>query len=460
MTQSKNEMSDRHEARNIKDNRWQKIFSDASSRLTNHFPRAGSSFLDSIIIPLLSNPLLANIGKRINRRIVRRIKSFRRFLVISDIHIGDGVFLQSVLTGLRDFFPDAQVDYLVSKTVYPLIAGNPEATTIYPIFFGDGPYPPAESLKALQELYSKEKYDLCLNMCPFIRNRDIAPGGRGVLNFKTHTPTLLRNEHKPGPINHFSYQNYRFTRDWLSLVAIPVRAESFKGVGLTLSDSAVEKGESFAATVGQAPDQPVILFNPDTASRFTLIPFDRQVEFLLRLSRFQVSILLGEGHTEAGIGLRLKAALPASLQEKVSIIPAALPLDAYSALIDRCDVFISGDTGPLHIAAARKFSASGRHAFRNRTAILSIFGATLARMSGYDSFQPGYLPANQDAPSWCYSAKSPCRNITCLNKMYKTCPKVRCFEEMDVAGMADRIREYLDLMATEKALGHGVAPGR
>jgi threonine/homoserine/homoserine lactone efflux protein len=193
---------------------------------------------------------------------------------------------------------------------------------------------------------------LCLNLCPFIRNSDIAPGGRDVLNFKTHAPTLLRNERKPGPINHFSYQNYRFTRDWLSLVATPVRAESFKGVRLTLSDSAVEKGKSFVATVGLASNQPVILYNPDTASRFTLMPFDRQVEFLLRLTRFPVSILLGEGHTEAGIGVRLKATLPASLQEKVSIVPAALPLDAYAALIDRSDVFISGDTGPLHIAAA------------------------------------------------------------------------------------------------------------
>lgn len=460
MTQSNNEMYNRCEARNTKDNRWQKIFSDASSRLTNHFPRAGSSCLDSVIMPLLSNLLLSNILKRLNCRIMRRIKSFHRFLVISDIHIGDGVFLQSVLTGLRDFFPDAQVDYVVSKAVYPLIAGNPEATTIYPIFFGDGPYPPAESLEALRDLYSKEKYDLCLNLCPFIRNSDITPGGRGVLNFKTHAPTLLRNERKPGPINHFSYQNYRFTHEWLSQAAIPIRAKSFKGVRLTLSDSAVKKGESFAATVGLAPDQPVILYNPDTASRFTLMPFDRQVEFLLKLTRFPVSILLGEGHSEAGIGVRLKAALPASLQEKVSIVPAALPLDAYSALIDRCDVFISGDTGPLHIAAARKFSASGRHVFRNRTAVLSIFGATPARMSGYDSFQPGYLPANQDAPSWCYVAKSPCRNITCLNKMYKTCPKVRCFEEVDIAGMTDRIREYLDLLATQKALGHGAASDR
>ena len=25
-------------------------------------------------------------------------------------------------------------------------------------------------------------------------------------------------------------------------------------------------------------------------------------------------------------------------------------------------------------------------------------------MSGYDSFQPGFLDSNQDAPSWCYQA--------------------------------------------------------
>lgn len=460
MTQSKKEMSIRRGARNTKNNRWQKIFSAASSRLTNHFPRTGARCLNSVILPLLSNPLTTDIARHCNRRIVRRIKSFRRFLVISDIHIGDGVFLQSVLTGLRDFFPDAQIDYIVSKTVYPLIIGNPEATTVYPIFFGAGPYPPTESLKALHELYAKEKYDLCLNLCPFIRNRDIAPDGWGVLNFKTHAPTLLRNERKPGPINHFSYQNYRFTRDWLSQVAIPIRTESFQGVRVTLSDSAVEQAARFVTDAGLAPGLPIILYNPDTASRFTLMPFDSQVDFLLRLSRFPVSILLGEGHTEAGIGVRLKAALPASLREKVSIVPAVLPLDAYSALIDRCDVFISGDTGPLHIAAARKFSASGRRAFRNRTAVLSIFGATPARMSGYDSLQPGYLPANQDAPSWCYAAKSPCRNITCLNKMYKTCPKVRCFEEMDIAGMADRIRGYLDTLVTQEAFGHGAASGR
>jgi hypothetical protein len=159
MTQSNKGMSDRCEAKNIKGNLLQKIFSDASSRLTNHFPQAGARGLDAVILPLLGGSLLASIFAQANRHIVRRIKSFRRILVVSYIHIGDGVLQQSVLTGLRDFFPDAQVDYAVGKAVYPLVAGNPEATTIYPLFFGNGIHPPAECLKALRELYSENKYD-------------------------------------------------------------------------------------------------------------------------------------------------------------------------------------------------------------------------------------------------------------------------------------------------------------
>jgi hypothetical protein len=85
----------------------------------------------------------------------------------------------------------------------------------------------------------------------------------------------------------------------------------------------------------------------------------------------------------------------------------------------------------------------GRHQFRNWIAVLSFFGATPPRMSGYDSFRPGYLPANQDAPSFCYQAVSPCRNVTCLNKLFKTCVTPRCFEHVDVDGLAGQAVAHL-----------------
>jgi hypothetical protein len=64
-------------------------------------------------------------------------------------------------------------------------------------------------------------------------------------------------------------------------------------------------------------------------------------------------------------------------------------------------------------------------------------------MSGYDSFQPGYLPANQEAPSWSYTAGSPCRNITCVNKIFKTCRDVHCFDDVDAEALAGLIEDYL-----------------
>lgn len=423
--------------------RLQKTIFDGTSRLTDHFPRAGARFLDFTFPPLVNNLLLSTLFTHHNRRVVQSLKAFRRFLVIPDIHIGDAVMTQASISAVRDLFPDAHVDYVVNKAAYPLIEGNPEVTRVLPFFTG-GFFPSAANLAELRDLVKSEPYDLCLNFSPFIKDKEIVPDGHGILNIMSYAPVIIRNEKDTARINHFIYHDYRFTRDLLSIVAQPVRKEAFRGVRLTLTDSAIEQAGRFASDTGLSSAMPTVLYNPDGASRFTRMPFEKQADLLARLVRLEALILLGAGHTEAGIGERLKASLPVLFRSKVKIIPSDVPLEVFSALIDFSDVFISGDTGPLHLAAARRYSRSGGFVFRNRTAVLSLFGATPARMSGYDSFQPGYLPANQDAPSWSYTAGSPCRNITCLNKMYKTCRTVRCFEEVDVRGLARRVRSYLE----------------
>ena len=128
------------------------------------------------------------------------------------------------------------------------------------------------------------------------------------------------------------------------------------------------------------------------------------------------------------------------------MVPTSLSIDGYCALIDFTDVFISGDTGPLHMAAARKMSKSGNFKFKNKTFVISIFGATPARMSGYDSKNPLFPPANQDAQSRTYVSESPCRNITCVNKMAKTCQVVRCFEVLDIENIVVDIKLHLSAL--------------
>jgi ADP-heptose:LPS heptosyltransferase len=229
----------------------------------------------------------------------------------------------------------------------------------------------------------------------------------------------------------------------LSQFMAPRRKGPLKGVTMTLSDKAIEEARALLKESQVPTQEPVLFLNPDTASNFTRVPFDDQVDLLKRLVQMPGRILLGTAFVERGIEARLIERLEPNEREKVAIVPTSLSLDGYTALIDFSDVFISGDTGPLHMAAARKVSRSGNFKFRNKTFVVSIFGATPARYAGYDSKNPLYMPANQDVQSRVYISESSCRNVTCVNKMYKTCKTIRCFEVLDVENIAVDIKLHL-----------------
>jgi ADP-heptose:LPS heptosyltransferase len=414
-----------------------------TSALTDRFPRAGAKLFDSILVPLLGNSLLRRHSVQHSRRRLEKARGFRKIVVLPDIHIGDSIMMQAAVSALRDFFPDAEIDYVVKKTVTGLIEGNPEISCLIPLFTG-ATMPVESDLRGLKALLSARGYDVCINFNPFLGDGPLFPLNLAVIHFVDHVSFLVWNEFHPTAPNHFLYQAHRFIHDLLSAFFSPRRAGAFTGVPLNLAEDAAEEAERFLKANDLFDGSPFLLYNPDAASPFSRLPFSQQVELLSRLTDLSRPILVGAGHSEKNIGVRLRDALPPERRREIRIIPPTLRLEAYSVLIDCASAFISGDTGPLHAGAARKVSPSLSRAFRNRTAIYCLFGATPARMSGYDSSRRGFLPANQDAPSHAYVAGSPCRNITCANKMYKTCKTVRCFESMDLEALVSDIRAETD----------------
>jgi hypothetical protein len=148
---------------------------------------------------------------------------------------------------------------------------------------------------------------------------------------------------------------------------------------------------------------------------------------------------VGEGHSDPGMGQRLLSSLPLHLRTQAALVPSTLSATAYAALTDKVDAFVSGDTGPLHWAAARKVSRTQNRVFFNRTSVFCLFGATTPSMSGYDSKTPGFLPAWQDAESRTFISTPPCRNLTCMNKLYKNCVSPRCFEGLSASMVAQEV---------------------
>ncbi|HXL72875.1 MAG TPA: glycosyltransferase family 9 protein, partial [bacterium] len=323
------------------------------------------------------------------------------------------------------------------------IEGNPAITRIYPCFTGTV-FPTPGDIESVQKLVAENHYDLCFNGSSLFQDNWLVSKNQVILNFMTVAPLLIRNEMDRAGNNHFLYQSYAFTENLLRNSGFSGGAEPFRGVPVTLSDEAVQKAQDFLNENNVPKDKPILFLNPDTASPYTLIPLGYQIRILKEWLKMDSAVILGASFTHPDMGEKLRAALSREERRRVFTTTASLPIEAYAALIDSADVFLSGDTGPLHIAAARKVSRSGRFDFRNKTFVISVFGATPSRMSGYDSVNPLYLPAYQDAPSRTYVSQSPCRNITCVNKLVKTCETVRCFEALEVEGIMADILVHLE----------------
>ena len=418
-----------------------KNFFHLSSIVTDFFPSSGAKMLDIIFKNLLGNKALLFFLTNQAAWRIKRTKKINRILVVSDLNIGDAIICSSGITALRKIFPQAEIDYVIKKSTKDFFNGNPDISNLFPIFIG-APFPTEEDLLELSLLIKNKKYDLAVNYSPMIDAKIY--GKISVINYSLITAQLVRNEKFAKTINNISYRAYHLISDLFRNYLPSGFNDNFEGPSIYLSDEALETANKFLISNNVSGEIPVIMFNPEASAKYTRIPFNFQLDLLKRFVGFNCTILLGSGYVEKDIEQKLLLSLPAENRDKVVIVPAGFKLDAYTALIDYSDIYITGDTGPLHLAAARKYSSSDGNSLINKTAVFSIFGGTPSHIYAYDSKTPGFFAANQDAPSRAFIAPSPCRNITCINKLAKTCKTVRCFESLDIDEIVSESANHLE----------------
>ncbi len=387
-----------------KEVQFKKLF-HLSSIVTDHFPNSGARILDFLLFNLLGNKILSDYLHRSAQKKLVRINNNNKFLVVSDLNIGDAVIATCGISALRTIFPFAEIDITIKNSTECFIKGNPEISNIYPIFNG-APYPTEKDLLKLRKVVNDKDYDLIFNFSPLISDKIF--GEKNVVNYSLIASEIVRNENSENSVKNICYLANNFVEKVLHNFLKSEFNVKFAGANIYLSDDAIEKAEKFLMSRNISRQNPIVMFNPDASAKYTRIPFDVQINLLKRISDLGTTVLLGAGHVEKLIEQRLYAALPPAYRKKIIIIPSSTELDTYSAIIDQSDVFITGDTGPLHLAAARKFSTKTGKSLRNKTAVFSVFGSTPPKVYGYDSRLPGYFAANQDVLSRVFIADSPC----------------------------------------------------
>jgi hypothetical protein len=188
------------------DNKLQKTLFHFTSVATTWFPRSGAWFFDHTIPPILGSKILVNHIFKKNLGTVQTVPQFKKILVIPDIHIGDAIMMQGAVQAFRDFFPDAQIDYVIKKSIACLIEGNPAISNLYPLFTGKV-FPTESDVDSIKKLVSENAYDLCFNCSPFFADSQLFPKKQKMLNFLTGAPQLVRNDIDKVGINHCIFQS-------------------------------------------------------------------------------------------------------------------------------------------------------------------------------------------------------------------------------------------------------------
>ncbi len=428
-------------------------------RLTDRFPRSVPPSFQKAFLLVLGNRLTFSYYYFRYSLKIRDSVGSKRILVLCDVGIGDAIIVQEAVHALTENFPTAGIDYVCNRLAAELLHPLPGVHRVFPFYAGGGA-PSKEECERLRSEILRTPYSLIINFSPFFYRSFLRSGSPVVDAYVPFTAFMIRQWKKNAEGMHISVAIGSFLREFFGsqtmesrarfvLRDIPETRDRFRGNVIFLSDQAVASADRCLEEFRFREGSRLLFFNPDASSRYSLPPLDLQVGILRAALRSDAigGVLLGVGHTQKGIELALLDGLPPSLKEKIRVV-GKLPLPVFAALLDACDMFVSGDGGPTHIAAARKISVSGLRALRNRTAVVSIFGATDSRMYGYDSSRAGHVGANQDVPSRVFVADTPCRNITCVNKLGKTCATVRCFEGLDPGVIAEYITSYFESLAS------------
>lgn len=412
--------------------------------------RISSPFLDRAVIKLSSSQKIRNLLKTREEKHFRKVNGVERILIIAGINIGDAIMAQSFIAPLRNSYPLTEISYLYQRRGYPLISANPCIDRHFPLIRSIG-YPSKRDFKNLKKVINNYDFDLVFNFCPYFSSKDLQ-SAQGVV---IHPTRLIANViHAYASDNskaQILFHMNRFANECINSISPDFQERTgdrptFSPNVIYVTRERMKRAEKIRQRLKVNNGTKLILFNPDTSCSYTRIPLEFQIELLRGiLSADNVTLLLSCGFSFPNIERELFNAISTSLTKKIIVIPKNTPIDVFASLIDQSDIFITGDTAPLHIAAARRVVVGLDNYFDNSTAVVGIFGATSGKIYGYDSYSSAYLPSAQDAPSKTFESFPECKNLTCIDKIFKRCPEVRCFEGLESEPVVDYIRNYLAL---------------
>lgn len=329
----------------------------------------------------------------------------QKILVVSTTGIGDTLWSTPALSLLKKQLPNSHLSVLTSPLGAQVLKNNPDIDELIPIW---------KSNICLIWFYFKlkpKKFDTIVIF--HISDRWLIPfcyllAPQKLLGFKRHAKVfepLLTHSFEVG-LRHPILQRISL------LESLGIQGQDHQ-IKIFLSKSENEQAKQFLLEHGLAKTPLLIGIQPGASQAFKQWP----IEHFIKLSEMlfeqdNVKIVIFGSQAESYLGEAIHKRVP------VTLAAGKLSLRATTALISRMNLFISNDTGPMHLALAQ------------RIPLVSIFSPTPDNLCW----------PHLEAP-WFTKVVKPKTCETCIGHR---CKKPYCMERITPLEVFNAAKNHLD----------------
>ncbi|MDH7568545.1 MAG: lipopolysaccharide heptosyltransferase II [Armatimonadota bacterium] len=378
-------------------------------------------------------PLCYILGRLGDRRILAAPspEQVRRVAVLKFVGVGNLVMASPTLASLRQHFTGARITFVTLSNNRRLLENNGDVDDIFYFDAANLGRVLVSTWRLLRHL-RRGGYDLVVDLEPFSRYTALVSflsGARWRVGFDSPTQARGALYNLPVP-----YTNDRHMVEAFHQLAERVGAPRPEPLELTrifpsLEDEAAV--ESFVLQHHLDPTRPMVGIHVGTGDnapvrRWPPRRFARLADALVEEFGAQVVFTGSSGEVP------LVEEARSAMSHHAASAAGRLTLPQLAALIARCSLFVSADTGPLHMAAAM------------RVPVVGLYGPNTPEL--YGPWGGQHTTVYHRLPC------SPC--ISNLNDKLTRCPHGACIQSITVEEVLDVIRAHHGaLLQREVAVG-------
>jgi predicted lipopolysaccharide heptosyltransferase III len=360
------------------------------------------------------------------------MKGIEKILIIKLRAIGDVVLAIPVISNVRKAFPEATIDFLTERPATHVVLEHPDLDSVLIL---DKNYLPVKRLTEYIKFVSslkRTKYDLVFDLFGNPRSAFLSyfTGAkyRVGYNFRLRKLFYTHVTENRGDQVH----EVEFNLDALRRLGIAIVE---KQLYFPVNDSAREYISHFWID-HELEDRFVVAINASggwSTKRWPLEYFAQLGDKITNTYGATILLIWGPGE-------RQQADQIAALMKTPAVLAPATNLKQLAALLERCGLMVTNDSGPMHIAAAVG------------TPVVAMFGPTNPKCQGpYGSMHEVVVKAGL----WCLG----CNGVTCkigtnecmvdlsVDTVMKAIEKAMNKDGLTIASEADIVRQIYELIS-------------